>query len=403
MVYEKLLRGLIKVRDLERHLYPNFLEAVNLRRKYYLSLTNESINKIPVNSETFNYENIYGKNVENVIGTIPIPVGMVGPLVLNGVTRYVPFATTEGALVASLSRGCKVLNLSGGVKTIVEDVGITRAPLVRLDNIHKVALLKIWLENNWERCKEVYEKTSNYSKLKSFNILQSGNYAHIRFSASTGNAMGMNMITIGVEKVMELLKEEFPELEIISFSGNVCVDKKASAMNWINGRSKKVVAEGWINYEDMIKYLKINPYEFERIHTQKNLVGSSLAGTIGGNNAQASNIIAGLFVSTGQDLGQIGTSSFGITNCELLDDKVRFGITMPSLEVATIGGGTSLESQRASLEMMNIDRNKENASCILASVCASLVLSGELSLLSAHTSDNFLNAHKKLGRNLTIK
>ena len=388
----------IGVHALERH--TNTATAVAVRRAYYERQVGVDMTQIPSGPESIIQE-AHGRSCENMIGTLPVPMGIVGPLRVDGIDRYVPFATTEGALVASLNRGAKALTAAGGVTTVTTPQGVTRAPLVRLADITQVHEVEKWLSNstNWEACCAAYATTTNHGSLQGVDVIQSGNYAHLRFRALTGNAMGMNGISKGVVQVMKSLEEAFPTMEVLSYSGNACTDKKASAMNWIKGRSHKSVAEARISVDILRDILGVSACDFDRIHTQKNLVGSALAGTIGGNNAHAANAIGGLFLATGQDIAQVGTSSFAITNCEREDStSLRFGVTMPSLEVATIGGGTNLSPQNASLRIMNIDPNSDGASSTLASIAASLVLAGEISLLAAHATNDLVKAHMRLGR-----
>jgi len=201
-----------------------------------------------------------------------------------------------------------------------------------------------------------------------------------------------------VAKVMERLNAAFPAMEVLSYSGNACTDKKASAMNWILGRGKKVVAEACLTEALLREHLHVDADALVRLHVQKNYVGSALAACVGGNNAHAANAVGGLFLATGQDAAQIGTSSASITSLERqANGDVVVGVTMPCVEVATIGGGTGLTAQRAALRTMGID-DSPCAASTLASIVGATVLSGELSLLAAHASNDLLSAHMRLGR-----
>jgi hydroxymethylglutaryl-CoA reductase (NADPH) len=383
-----------KIHKLEE-ISKSFLDAVIKRRKIL------KIDKgIPF--ENFNYQQIYKKNCENVIGYVPVPLGYVGPIKINDTIHNIPIATTEGALISSLNRGCKVL-FNGGIKTIVEDVGMTRAPLIKTQSIEETLLIKIWVQENIGIIESAFNETTRYGKFKNITFNQTGNYLHLRISASTGEAMGMNMLTKGSENVVNLIKNKFNNIKVLSLSGNYCTDKKNSSLNWILGRGKKVIAESIIDEDIINKYLHTNMDDLIELNINKNLIGSNIAGSIGGFNSQASNIVAGIFLATGQDIGQIGTSSTCIVNLEKYDStKLRVTVTMPNLEVGTIGGGTHLTPQKELLDFMNLDTNFEyqngDKSKKLAEIIAGTVLAGELSLLSAMCSSDLVKAHMNLNR-----
>jgi hydroxymethylglutaryl-CoA reductase (NADPH) len=383
-----------KIHSLEQY-SKTFLDAV-IKRREHLGVPS----RVPY--QNFNYEKIYKKNCENVIGYVPIPIGYVGPLKINNNIHHVPIATTEGALVSSLNRGCKVL-FKNGVNTIVEDVGMSRAPLIKVESIIKASEIKEWINNNLEDIERTFNNTTNYGKFKNIEVKQTGNYLHLRISASTGEAMGMNMLTKGSEKIVELIRSNFPSIKVLSLSGNFCTDKKNSSVNWILGRGKNVIAEALIDKDIIIKKLHTNMEDLIELNINKNLIGSNIAGSIGGFNSQAANVVAGIFIATGQDTGQIGTSSSCILNLEKYNENVlRATLTMPQLEVGIIGGGTNLSPQKELLDFMNLNTSSEyqngNKSKKLAEIIATSVLAGEISLLSAMCSSDLVNAHMKLNR-----
>ena len=239
------------------------------------------------------------------------------------------------------------------------------------------------------------------TNIKVINFLQEGRHLHIRFCATTGDAMGMNMVSKSSNAVLKYLQSKF-SLEIVSLSGNTCTDKKSSAINLIKGRGKNVIMDAVIPNNKLQTILNVNPEQMINLNIQKNLIGSSLAGTIGGNNCNASNIIAGIFIATGQDCGQIGTSSYCLLNMTKENDDLLVTINMPSLEIATIGGGTHLDDQYNNLKLMGIDSNNkpgENV-LILAKNIIYSVLSCELSLMSALCNDDLVKAHLKLNRGI---
>uniref|UniRef100_A0A915BB83 3-hydroxy-3-methylglutaryl-coenzyme A reductase n=2 Tax=Parascaris univalens TaxID=6257 RepID=A0A915BB83_PARUN len=235
--------GYVKQRELEGRLGSNLLRAVSLRRMHISSSSKIPLEDLPFRQ--FDYSLIRGACCENVIGYVPMPTGIAGPLIVNGRRYFIPLTTTEGALVASTNRGCRALTESGGVIVRVYKDAMTRAPVVQLESAVKALELKHWLENpgNFEGLKRTFDATSNYARLQRVEADPIGRLLFIRFEAKTGDAMGMNMVSKGVNMVMTTLKKEFPGMEILSLSGNYCVDKKACALNWIKGRGKSVVSE----------------------------------------------------------------------------------------------------------------------------------------------------------------
>ena len=235
-----------------------------------------------------------GQCCENVVGFIPIPIGVAGPLRIDGVAYPIPMATTEGALVASTSRGCKALNAGGGVTTVVTQDAMTRGPALDFPSILQCAAAKRWIdsEEGSTIMKAAFNSTSRYARLQSLKTAVAGRTLFVRFATQTGDAMGMNMISKGTERALETMGSEyFPDMKVTSLSGNYCTDKKPAAINWIEGRGKSVVAEGIVPGNIVKTILKTTVQDLVKINITKNLVGSAMAGTMGGNNAHASNIL----------------------------------------------------------------------------------------------------------------
>ena len=378
----------------------NYIKATRIRQSLFREKSGNNF-KIPIdkfNSNNF-YEKILNKNCENVIGYIPIPVGCIGPITINKEVCYIPMATTEGALVASTNRGCKALN--NGIKSYVINDGMTRSPLVNFSSVQRSIEFKTWIENNFDLLKKTFNSTTKFGNLKSIKCNLAGINVYIRFNATTGDAMGMNMLGKGSSKCLEEIKKYFPDMKILSLSGNTCTDKKSSAINWINGRGKSVIAEAIIDKNIVKNVLKTDVNSLIELNYKKNLIGSSLAGSIGGFNAHASNIITSIFIATGQDPAQNIGSSNCMTLFEKLDDgNLHMSVTLPSLEVGTIGGGTGLPGQKECLKMMGINDTllAGGNSKKLSMIISGAVLAGELSLLSALTTDDLIKAHMKLNR-----
>ena len=267
--------------------------------------------------ENYNYENVHGACCENVIGYMPVPVGVAGPMIIDGQSYYIPMATTEGVLVASTNRGCKAINSAGGAITVLLGDGMTRGPCIGFDTVSRAGVAKVWIdsEDGQNTMKRAFNSTSSFARLQSMKTAIAGTYLYVRFKTTTGDAMGMNMISKGVERALDIMKNEagFEDMSVISVSGNYCTDKKPAAINWIDGRGKNVVAEAIIPGEVVRSVLKSDVDALVELNTSKNLIGSAMAGSIGGFNAHAANIVTALFIATGQDPAQNVESSNCIT------------------------------------------------------------------------------------------
>uniref|UniRef100_A0A2P2LBS6 3-hydroxy-3-methylglutaryl coenzyme A reductase n=1 Tax=Rhizophora mucronata TaxID=61149 RepID=A0A2P2LBS6_RHIMU len=367
-------------------------------------MTGKSLSGLPL--DNFDYDSILGQCCEMPVGYVQIPVGIAGPLLLDGLEYSVPMATTEGCLVASTNRGCKAIHLCGGATSVLLRDGMTRAPVVRFPNAKKAAQLKLYLEDpdNFETVSMAFSKTSRFARLQSIKCAIAGKNLYLRFSCSTGDAMGMNMVSKGVQNVLDFLLNDFPDMDVIGISGNFCSDKKPAAVNWIEGRGKSVVCEAIITGDVVRKVLKTNVEALVELNMLKNLTGSAMAGALGGFNAHASNIVTAIYLATGQDPAQNVESSHCITMMEAVNDgqDLHVSVSMPSIEVGTVGGGTQLASQSACLNLLGVrGASKEMAganSRLLASIVAGSVLAGELSLMSAIAAGQLVKSHMKYNR-----
>lgn len=341
-----------------------------------------------------NEENLY---CENLIGETTIPLGVAGPLKiqnskLNFKNYYLPLATTEGALVASVNRGCKAINLSGGAKVFVEKVGTTRGPVYETENLKKGFWFLKWLKKNEEKIKKAAEKTSSHLRYIKFEGEVVGPYTFVRFYFDTDQAMGMNMVTIAVDSINKLVKKE-AKIKCLSLSGNFCVDKKVAWLNFILGRGRKVWAEVILKKEVVKEVLKTESRKIFEVWLAKNLIGSSLSGSLG-FNAHFANIVASFFLATGQDLAHVTEGSLGITLVRLLSNKdLYFSIYMPAVMIGTVGGGMKMMIKKEALAITQAKDSEE-----LAKVLAGAVLAGEISLLASLAEGSLATAHKRLGR-----
>ena len=351
----------------------------------------------------YNYEEVLGQCCENVIGVVQIPVGVAGPIKVDGETFYLPMATTEGALVASAARGARALTDAGGVTTQILRDGMSRGPVLSMPTAAGCAQVASWINENMDKMKEAFNATSRFARLQDIKPIVAGRNLFLKFKATTGDGMGMNMVGKGTDKALAFLATQFPELKLVALSGNVCTDKKPSAINWLEGRGKSVVAEAIIPRDIVVKTLKTTPEAMVEVNIAKNLVGSAVAGSIGGNNAHASNIVTAMYIACGQDPAQNVESSNCMTSLELTEKGDLYcAVTMPSIEVGTIGGGTILSPQSASLRLLGVkgsDPNEPGKNAKkLARLVASGVLAGELSLIAALSSGHLISAHMALNR-----
>nr|APU50935.1 hydroxy-3-methylglutaryl-coenzyme A reductase 1 [Phlomoides umbrosa] len=399
----RVISGEVPSYSLESRLGDCF-KAAKIRREAVQRITGRVIDGLPL--EGFDYESILGQCCEMPVGFVQIPVGIAGPLLLNGCEYTVPMATTEGCLVASTNRGCKAIYACGGATCVLLRDGMTRAPVVRFSTAKRATELKFFLEDpiNFDTLSVVFNKSSRFARLQSIKCAVAGKNLYIRFSCSTGDAMGMNMVSKGVQNVLDFLQNDFPDMDIIGISGNYCSDKKPAAINWIEGRGKSVVCEAIITGDVVSKVLKTTVPSLVELNMLKNLTGSAVAGSLGGFNAHAANIVSAVFIATGQDPAQNIESSQCITMMEAINDgrDLHISVTMPSIEVGTVGGGTQLASQSACLNLLGVkgaSRESPGSNArLLASIVAGSVLAGELSLMSAISAGQLVKSHMKYNR-----
>lgn len=350
-----------------------------------------------ISNFTFTENQVNGRNIENLVGATQIPLGVAGPLTLNPKPHtlnpfYIPLATTEGALVASISRGCKAVSGSGGVKVFVEDVGQTRGPVFKTKGIEHGKETAAWINSHISQLSQTTQKTSTHLKLLKVKTALAGKNLYVRFSYSTGDAMGMNMVTIATQEAVNLIEQK-TKAKCIALAGNFDIDKKAAWLNFIEGRGKKVRAEVTLDKKIVKDVLKTTPQKIVEVVKSKVHLGSIMSGSLGFNSHFA-NIIAAIFAATGQDLAHVVEGSLGITDAEV-DRKgnLYFSIYLPSLQVGTVGGGTSLPTQKEALGIMQVKNVLE-----FASLTGGAVLAGELSLIASLAEGSLAKAHSRLGR-----
>lgn len=346
---------------------------------------------------TLDPKKIDNRNCENMIGAIQVPVGIAGPMKINRKTYYLPLATTEGALVASVNRGCKATRLAGDIKTFVEDVGPTRAPVFRVRNLSQGRKLVEWTEKNSSSLKELAKNTDPYLKLREIRSALFGRNVYLRLVFDTSEAMGMNMVTKASGEIAKLIEKK-TKARCVAVTGNLCTDKKPTWQNAILGRGKKVWAEVVLKKKIVREVLKTTPEKIVEVVYRKCLLGSAMAGSLG-FNAHFANIVAAIFLATGQDMAHVVEGSLGITTAETLkNDSLYFSVYLPDLMIGTVGGGTGLSTQKEALGILGLGKGKKGEALEFATIIGAATLCGELSLVAALSSGDLVKAHEALGR-----
>ncbi|MDD1770804.1 MAG: hydroxymethylglutaryl-CoA reductase (NADPH) [Methanomassiliicoccales archaeon] len=338
------------------------------------------------------------RNIENMIGTVQVPLGFVGPLKVNGDHAkgefLVPMATTEGALLATVNRGCSALTVAGGANVFVVKDEMTRAPVFRVRDLRHGHEASSWIGTHSSEIMSAAESTTKHGKLVGVRTFLSGRSLFVRFSFETGDAMGMNMATIASERAAKVI-EEGTGAKLISVSGNLCVDKKPSGVDYILGRGKTVLADATLSKEVVAEKLKTTPDMIAEAAFRKNLVGSALSLSMG-QNAHVANMLAAVFIATGQDPAQVVEGSMGMTTAEVVDEDLYISLRLPALEVGTVGGGTKLPCQSEALSIMGCHGTGKAKK--FAEIVAAVTLAGELSTLAAQATGALASAHQALGR-----
>jgi hydroxymethylglutaryl-CoA reductase (NADPH) len=339
-------------------------------------------------------------NVENFIGTVQMPLGLAGPMRVNGEHArgdfYVPLATTEGTLVASYSRGMRVISECGGVKTTVVKHSMQRAPVFLFDDALQAREFGKWLVSEFAAIKAAAESTTRSGKLVEIEQYPIANMLYTRFCYTTGDAAGQNMTGNATFAACEWIRANHPQRPRYILSGAIDTDKKHSAMNLIQTRGKRVIAEFVLKREVAKTVLRIDTETLYR-YRQIAAVGALQAGSAY-SGAHSANGIAALFIATGQDEANVAESHAGITYGQLLENgDYYWSVTLPAVICATYGGGTGLPTQRECLEMLGCyGAGKADK---LAEIVAAVVLAGDVSLTSAVLAGDWVSSHEALGRN----
>ncbi|MCX6692334.1 MAG: hydroxymethylglutaryl-CoA reductase, partial [Methanoregula sp.] len=312
---------------------------------------------------------------------------------------YLPLATTEGALVASVNRGCSGITKAGGAEVRILHDGMTRAPVFAVRSISHAKQVVDWVMGHIPELQTAAESTTTHGKLIDIMPFVAGTSVFFRMNFDTKDAMGMNMVTIASAKVADLIAQG-TGARLVALSGNMCTDKKPAAINGILGRGRSVVAGVALSHDLVSQVFKTDAATLFEVNYRKNLVGSARAGSMG-FNAHAANVVAAMFIACGQDAAHSIDGSTCLTTVDPTPTGVYVAVTLPSLPVGTVGGGTGITTQQECLNLLGVAGGGTppgtNAKK-LAEIIASGVLAGELSLLGALAAQHLARAHQQLGR-----
>lgn len=340
-------------------------------------------------------------NIEHFTGVAQVPLGFAGPLLVNGEHAqgefYIPLATTEGTLVASYNRGMKLFYEAGGITTTVCDDAMQRAPVFVFDNAQFARDFIYWIDEHIDDIKEQAQSTTKTGKLKSIEHYQVGNMIFLRFNYSTGDAAGQNMVGKATWVACNWIVQNNQTIKRYTLSGNIDTDKKHSHLIMLHTRGKRVVAEAKIPRRLFTDFMKLPPEAVIKMR-QTTTIGAFLSGA-NNNGLHSANAIAAIFIATGQDVANLAESSSAIVYAEVTNDgDYYYSITLPSLIVATYGGGTGLPTQRECLEVLGCYGAGKVYK--FAEIVAATVLCGEFSLATAVIAGGeWVSSHEKFGRN----
>lgn len=342
----------------------------------------------------------YGTNIEGLIGSVKIPLGIAGPLRVKGLFAngdyLLPLATHEAALVASCHRGAGAITASGGCRSILLNEGVSRAPGFSFCEFSEAGIFLQWALSQFDTFRHVAEGTTKHGKLRDIRVSVEGCNVYLIFEYTTGDAAGQNMVTVATEAVCRHILKHSPVKPRHWFvESNMSGDKKASVQSFLTVRGKKVTAEVALPDEVVAKRLRTTAKEMEHFW-RMSVMGGVMSGTIGVQGHFA-NPLAAIYIACGQDAACVAESAVGVTRFEAMDDGSLYAaVTLPNLIVGTVGGGTGLPSQRAGLEILGLAGSGNSRA--FAEVCGAAALAAELSIIAALASGDFTRAHEILAR-----
>jgi hydroxymethylglutaryl-CoA reductase (NADPH) len=341
----------------------------------------------------------YGANIENMIGTVKVPVGVIGPLRINGLYAngdfFVPLATTEAALVASYARGAEIVSRAGGASAALLMEGVLRCPGFKFEDLISAGLFVEWVVRSADALKTAAETTTRYGKLVSLEPIMDNDIVLLLCRYTTGDAAGQNMVTIATDALCRYIEAHSPVRPLHWFiEANFSGDKKSTYLGLITGRGRKVTASAVIPRMLIEKHLHVS---VERMldYAQMANLGAMLSGQLGAQGHYA-NALAAFYIATGQDAACVSESAIGFTRMERRGEDLFVSVTLPNVLVGSVGGGTGLPSQAAGLKLLGLQGDGKGTA--LAEVVAALCLCGEISIVGAIAAGHFARAHRKLAR-----
>ena len=372
-------------------------EAAGARRRFVAEVTGVELEH--VGRYSIDPARLPG-NIEHFTGVAQVPLGIAGPLLVHGEHAdgefFVPLATTEGTLVASYNRGMKLLHAAGGVRTTICDDAMQRAPVFMFDSAREAREFGRWVAENFETIREQAETTTTVGRLRNIEQYPASRFLYLRFNFTTGDAAGQNMVTKATKAACDWILGQYPGIRRHFLEANMATDKKASHMHLLHSRGKRVVAEATVPARLLQEFMKASAETLFQARLASHL-GGFISGTTN-NGAHSANAVTAIFIATGQDVANVSESAAGVVYAEVTPDgDYYYSITLPSLIVATHGGGTGLATQRECLEMMGCYGSGKVGK--LAEIVAATVLCGELSLGSAITAGEWVSSHERYGRN----
>jgi hydroxymethylglutaryl-CoA reductase (NADPH) len=373
------------------------VDAVAARREFLERRTGASLEE--VSSYSFDPDLLRG-NVENFVGVAQVPIGVAGPLLVHGEHAqgefYVPLATAEGTLVASYNRGMRLVREAGGVTTTVMDDAMQRAPAFLFDSAREARAFGEWLTEHFDQIRAVAEATTRSGRLRDIEQYSASRILFCRFNYTTGDAAGQNLTGKATAAACAWIVEHYPPIRQFFLESNFATDKKSSQVNMLRTRGKRVVAEATIPAHLFKEVMRSSTDVMYRARQVSNL-GGFMSG-VNNNGAHSANGVTALFIATGQDAANVAESSAALVYAELRENgDYYYSVTIPSLIVATYGGGTGLATQRECLELLGCYGNGKVRK--VAEIAAATVLCGELSLGSAIVAEEWVTAHDLYGRN----
>lgn len=357
-----------------------------------------SVEHITYGTDSLDPENLRG-NIENFIGFAKLPLGLIGPLRVNGANTqgdfFVPLATNEGALVASYNRGSIAISRSGGAAAICLNQSVSRAPSFSFPSVREAGQFLAWMTTQYDRFHELVARRSSRAKLLDVKSNLTGKDLYLIFEYSTGDASGQNMVTLATEEICNHLVAEAPvKPDVWYIEGNLSGDKKATMLSFLHTRGKKVIAEVELPPHVLEKTLQTSAKAMHH-YWEVSFLGGSQSGSIG-SQGHFANALAALFIACGQDAACVSEAAVGITRMQVIGSSLYVSVTLPNLIVGTVGGGTALPTAQECLALLNCVGSGKAAG--FSEICASTVLAGEISIIAALSAGHFAKAHAALGR-----